>query len=217
MKFIFEIFKIACILLLPFVLLIRGAVYIHDNYALLPWISLLAGVGMASAIIFLYFNLVYGKLSGKLGSWGAIKWKGWLAFLLVVFYAIHGLFFFSGSNLKGKELNSEIMEVHPILRLSVSTLIHLDKDLIITDAQRVPEDYRKMGLKSKTNSLHYKQSNGYTHALDIRTNSRHEFRNKLVKFYFKAMGFNTLRHSGNGTTGDHLHISLKSHDRPYAI
>ncbi|NNE25436.1 MAG: hypothetical protein HKN09_01215 [Saprospiraceae bacterium] len=217
MKFLFEILKFLCILVLPFILLIRGAVYVHDKYDLLPWISLLSGVAMASIVLFLYFNIVYGRLSGKLGSWAAIKKRGFLAFILVLFYAGHGLFYFSGSNFKSKALSSEIREVHPILRLSISTLIHIDKDLIVTDAQRLPEDYRKMGLKSKQNSLHYRQSNGYTHALDIRTNSRHEFRNQLVRFYFKAMGFNTLRHSGSGTTGDHLHVSLKSHDRPYAI
>ena len=217
LRFIIEIFKILCIILLPFVLLIRGAVYVHDNYALLPWLSLLSGIGMASIVLFLYFNFFYGKLAGRASNWGTKKRKGWLAFLMVVFYVAHGIFYFSGSNLKNEGLQSEIKEVHPILRLSVSTLIHLDKDLIVTDAQRLPEDYRSMGLKSKKSSLHYKQSNGYTHALDIRTNSRHEVRNFLVKLYFRAMGFKTLRHAGSGTTGDHLHISLMSHDRPHAI
>jgi len=129
---------------------------------------------------------------------------------------LHGIFYFSGNNLTNKQLKSEILDVHPIVRLSVSTLIHIDKELIITDADRRPEDYRRMGLKTKAHSLHYQQSNGYSHALDIRTRNRNEVHNFLVKNYFRVMGFRTLRHSGSGTTGDHLHISLMSHDRPYA-
>ena len=103
--------------------------------------------------------------------------------------------------------------MHPILRLSVSTLVYIDKDLIITDAKRLPEDYKKMGLREKGHSLHYKQNNGYAHALDLRTNNRSKIRNFLIRSYFRLMGFNTHRHVG---TSDHLHISLMSHDRPYA-
>ena len=131
-------------------------------------------------------------------------------------YSIHGLFYITNKNLSNQGLKSEILDVHPIIRLSVSTLIHLDKNLVITDADRKPEDYRRMGLKTKAHSLHFKQSNGYSHALDIRTRDKSEVHNFMVKSYFRLMGFQTLRHSGSGTTGDHLHISLMSHDRPYA-
>ena len=99
-------------------------------------------------------------------------------------------------------------------RLGVSTVIFLDRDLVVTDADRQPEDYKRMGLKANKRSLHYKQSNGYSHALDIRTNGRGELRNTLLRGYFTLMGFNTLRHGG---TGDHLHISLHSHDSPGAV
>ena len=100
------------------------------------------------------------------------------------------------------------------MRMSVSTILFLDKSLIITDAQRLPEDYKKMGLKTKSRSLHYEQSDGFVHAIDIRTNGRTDIRNFFIKSYFSLMGFNTLRHDG---TGDHLHISLKSFDSPGAI
>ena len=103
--------------------------------------------------------------------------------------------------------------MHPVLRLAVSTLIHLDKEIIITDSDRMPEDYRAMGLKTIKNSLHYRQSTGYSHALDLRTMNRPEWKNILVQNFFRVMGFRTLRHSG---TADHLHVSLLSHDRPHA-
>lgn len=96
----------------------------------------------------------------------------------------------------------------------MSTLVYIDHDLIITDASRTPEDYKKMGLPKKNTSLHYKQaSTNYSHAVDIRTNGRSEVKNFLVKKYFDFLGFRTLRHVG---TGDHLHVSLKSHDFPNA-
>lgn len=104
-------------------------------------------------------------------------------------------------------------QIHPVLRLATSTLIHIDKDLLITDGQRLPEDYKKMGLKSKSQSLHYKQYTGYTHAIDLRTKNRAEWKNQLVRGYFWLMGFRTLRHKG---TTDHLHISLMSHQSPDA-
>ena len=104
-------------------------------------------------------------------------------------------------------------EVHPIIRLATSSLVYLDKDIIVTDAKRSPEDYRRMGLQAKKHSLHYKQQDGYSYALDLRTKGRSEFSNTLTSAYFRAMGFNVLRHGG---TADHLHISLFNPDKPYS-
>ena len=66
-----------------------------------------------------------------------------------LYVVVHGIFYIGGSNLKTENLRSELRKVHPILRLSASTLIHLDKELMITDAKRVPEDYKKMGSSPK--------------------------------------------------------------------
>ncbi|MBT8229384.1 MAG: hypothetical protein KJO50_03930 [Bacteroidia bacterium] len=215
-KILFQIFKFVFILIFPFVLLIRGSVFLHSQYELFPWLCILGGALFTVILLFIYFSFIYGSLSGKFGDSGSVKRRVLIAILIVVLYAFHGLFYIGNKNLKNNSLKSEVLDVHPILRLSVSTLIHLDKDLIITDADRMPEDYRRMGLKSRNHSLHYKQSNGYSHALDIRTNYRNEIRNFLVRAYFQLMGFRTIRHSDSGTTGDHLHVSLMSHDRPYA-
>ena len=215
-KFIYGIFKIIFILVFPFVVLIRGSVFLHTKFALWPWLCILGGTFFTVVLLFIYFSFIYGRLSGKFGNEGTIKRRVLIAFLIVVLYAFHGLFYISNGNLKNQVLRSEVLDVHPILRLSVSTLIHIDKELIITDADRVPEDYKTMGLPSGSHSLHYKQSNGYSHALDIRTNHRYEIRNFLVKGYFMLMGFRTLRHSDSNATADHLHVSLMSHDMPYA-
>ncbi len=211
-SFIWAVFKTLGILILPFVLLIRGAVMIHNLHDLSPWSCILGGALTATIILFIYLTIVYGRFTGSVGSGSSLKRRLGITFIVVIIYAIHGIFFMSASNLKNESLRSEVYTLHPVLRLSLSTLVHIDPQLIITDASRVPEDYRKMGLPSKSSSLHYKQpSSGYVHAVDLRTNGRSFFRNFLVRTYFRIMGFRTLRHVG---TSDHLHVSLKSYDRP---
>jgi len=202
----------AFILVFPFIFLIRFSVYLHVNEKLIPWACIGGGMIFTSLILFFYFTFVYGRFRTS-KSRPNLGRRLFFAFGMVALYCIHGLFYMSGDNMKSAGLKSEIRKVHPILRLSVSTLIHLDKELVITDADRSPEDYKKMGLKSIKHSLHYKQSNGYAHAMDLRTKGRSETRNFLTQSFFKLMGFKTLRHTG---TADHLHVSLLSHDRPYA-
>lgn len=134
-----------------------------------------------------------------------------MVFLLM--YCGYALFYVSGANVKSPAVASEYKSLHPILRLGISTVIFIDPSLLITDADRRPEDYDRMGLKRKLQSLHYRQNNGYVHAVDIRTNDRSSLRNWLLKIYFRSMGFNVLRHGG---TADHLHVSLYSRQSPYA-
>jgi len=211
---IYNLLKLLLLLILPFILLIRGAVFFHNEYALLSSVSLIASGGITTVLLFIYLTFMYGRVTGKIGSSNALKRRSIIALLLVLGYSMYGLFFLSNTNAKSSEVHNEFTNLHPIVRLSVSTILFLDSDLIITDAKRQPEDYKKMGLSTKKRSLHYKQSTGYAHAVDIRTNGRGELRNTLLMWYFKCMGLNTLRHGG---TGDHLHISLKSHDSPRAI
>ena len=213
-RIVYTIVKIIFILTLPFILLIRGAVYVHHEYNPGAYLSLAGGGLLAVIVIIVYLSFVSGYISKKLRVMRSFRRKGAIALLIVAGYSIHGLFFLSSKNIKSPELKKEITDLHPVLRVAVSTIIFIDKDLIITDASRTPEDYKRMGLKSKRNSLHFKQSNGYVHAFDIRVKNRSWLRNGLLQLYFKAMGFNTLRHGG---TGDHLHISLTSRDRPWAI
>ena len=213
-RILFSIFKVIFFLVFPFILLIRGSVYFHSNYEWSPWFSMLGGMGVTALVVLIYIIWIQGKFTGSWGSAESVKYKFLFAIILVLGYATHGLLFLSDANAKSKSVKKEFTSLHPILRLSTSTVLFLDKNLIMTDANRLPEDYRKMGLASKRKSLHYKQTNGFVHAMDIRTNGRSEVRNFFLKMYFKMMGFNVLRHGG---TGDHLHISLKSHDSPRAI
>lgn len=212
MRAIFSfLLKVFLFLTLPFIVLIRGAIHLHEYNQYPPSIALLGGVFLATMVLTIYLVFFSGRLTGEVGS---IRAKLWIALILVIGYGFHGLFFFSDTNSKSPQVQKEFRQLHPILRLSISTLIHLDPTLIITDANRQPEDYRKMGLPSKKHSLHYRQSSGYVHAVDIRTKGRGTIRNLLIRTYFRSMGFNTLRHGG---TADHLHISISSADRPSSI
>lgn len=192
-------------MVLPFILLIRGSIYLYTDKELDPYICLLGGAGFTVFALIIYFSFFYGRLAGRFGSFDSLKRRAVIAFLLVFVYSFHGIFFFSSSNAKSSEIKSELLELHPILRLSLSTLIHLDKNLIVTDAARKISDYDDMGLGRNSRSKHLKQADGYVHAVDLRTNGRSIYRNAMMGLYFRAMGFETLRHIGNT---DHLHVNM---------
>lgn len=213
MGFIYKILRVILVIVLPFFLLIRGSTFVHVNHNLGPWISLGGGAMITAVLLFLYMTFVYKRFTKKFGDSDNLQRRSLFALALVGIYCGYGLFFMSSENVKNPALKQEISDMHPLLRMGVSTFILVDKKMIITDASRVPEDYRKMGLKTARNSLHYKQKDGYAYAIDLRTNGRNEFRNSMMKLYFQLLGFQTLRHIG---TGDHLHISLKCHYVPGA-
>ena len=91
------------------------------------------------------------------------------------------------------------------MRVALSTFILADDDLVITDVARTPADYVAMGLPVRDASHHYRQRDGYVHAIDLRTIGRPQWRNWITQQYFRTMGFRTLRHVG---TADHLHVGL---------
>ncbi|WNJ19515.1 hypothetical protein [Pontibacter sp. G13] len=214
-KFISLIFQLTLMLVLPFWLLIRGSVLLYAHY---EWHFSLALVLMFALVFFIllvYVAMVYDWLIGpNKMTRTSIKFKAFIVLLLMGVYLGNTLINLSGKNAKTEEVRSEYTSLHPYLRIATGTLMWLDQDLLVTDMARGQEDYGKMGLSSKKHSLHYPQSDGWVHAMDLRTNGRSEFRNNLLKAYFSLMGFNTLRHVG---TADHLHVSLVSLDRPGAI
>ena len=205
-RLLIRIFKWLFVLILPFIALIRGAVYFHTNYNYGPWISLAGGIGITILILIIYMTVIHGMFSASLGSVRAFKTRMYIAALMLFGYCIHALFFISTNNVKNSALKSELRQLHPIVRVAVSTIIMIDKDLVITDAARKRSDYERMGLPVNERSLHYPQKDGYAYAIDLRTRERSHARNVLLQYYFRMMGFKTLKHSG---TAPHLHISLK--------
>lgn len=204
--FLYQVCKYVFVLIFPFILLIRGSVYLHHEYNLVPYACVLGGVILTAVLLFIYLTFFFESFTGKYGSSSAFKRRVFISFFVVSVYVIHGVLFFNTSNFKTAAIKEEVTDLHPILRLSLSTLIHLDKDLVVTDASRKSSDYSSWGMKENKSSLHYKQSDGYVYAVDIRTKNRSEFKNTALALYFWMMGFDTLRHYG---TADHLHIGLK--------
>ena len=218
-KFIFRplsfLLQLVLMLGLPFVIMLKGSVYLYEHQGW-PWLAAMALMFVIDFLLLLiYVAMAYDSLRGpgKMTR-SSIKFKSFLVFTFMSVFLGFGLFYLSGAYAKGAEVKSEYISLHPLLRISVGTVVMLDSKLLVTDMARGSEDYAKMGLKSKKHSLHYKQSDGFVHALDLRTKGRPEWRNNLLKTYFNLMGFNTLRHVGNA---DHLHVSLYSKDRPTAI
>lgn len=214
-KLLFQLLKLLALIVIPFVSLVRGSVYFYVEFQLNGYLALLIGFVMTLAILMAYFVWIYGTMFGfKSLNKKKFKIKMIVASTLLIGYCSYTLFILSERNAKSSEVKSEFVSLHPLVRLGLGTILLADKSMIITDMSRVKEDYKKMGLNTLNNSLHYEQSDGYVHAVDLRTNDRSEFRNWLLKSYFWTMGFHTLRHVG---TADHLHISLPIHENPDAL
>ncbi len=204
-----KLLGLLALLALPFILLIRVAVWFHEQYHVFAWMSIIFGALFTAAVLFLYVSYLQHHLIKKTFTPKILQRNYAVALAIVMIYCANGVWSISAANVKETAVKAEFRSLHPILRLSISTLVLLEKDLILTDAERKPEDYQQLGLGSKRHSLHYKQSSGYAHAVDIRTKGHGWMRNKLIQSYFQLMGFNTLMHKG---TAEHLHVSLSSVD-----
>jgi hypothetical protein len=166
------------------------------------WLALLAGVLASAALVTLYGVRLAGRVKGGVPV-RAVAMR--FAVPLVTFYAVYCLVYLSSTNVKEPAERAYYRSVHPLLRVALATVVLADRDVVVTDLQRRPADYARMGLRSADESLHYRQRDGYVHAVDLRTAGRGWVRNTLVALYFRAMGFRTLRHVG---TADHLHVAL---------
>ena len=189
--------------LLPFFLLIRGGVFAYQEWGLGTWPALLAATG-ATALLLALYAWAAGR---RVGAGKAVrKAVGRAASLTALAAVVYALVYVGGANVKSPEVQAEYTSLHPLLRLAASAVILADPASVVTDAGRTPDFYRRMGLPPNEASLHFRQDDGFVHALDLRTKGRPEWRNKAVELAFWALGFHSLRHTG---TADHLHVSLR--------
>ena len=191
------------LLTLPFFALVRVGVFAYQQYQLATWPALGAGVAATALLLLVYAWAVGRKLGAgkgvrKLLSRGAVG--------VCIAYTAYALLYVASSNVKTEELRSEYSALHPLLRVASSTITLVDRDAVITDLSRTAEDYFLMGLSVNEASLHFRQPDGFVHALDLRTIGRAEWKNRAVELYYWAMGFHSRRHVG---TADHLHVSLR--------
>lgn len=194
--------QVAVIVAVPFVVLIRGAVWLYQDHGVASWLALLTSGAATLALLTAYGVAISRRFTGR-ARWDFVA--KWVALPLVVGYCGYALLYLSRVNAKDDAIRSVYTATHPLLRVALSTLILADRRAVITDLARTPDDYPAMGLPVNQRSLHYVQPDGWVHAVDLR--SRGPIRNLLVQGYFRAMGFETLRHVG---TADHLHVFLRA-------
>jgi hypothetical protein len=203
---IYKILLLAISLIIPFIVLIRVSVAMYVNYQLNGWIALLAGVA-ATIFLLIGYALFFAFQYGQKVSLHKYLRRGIVG--LVVAYTLYGLLYFSGVHAKTEQIKSYYHSLHPIMRVALATTTLANSDLLITDIQREPSDYTQMGLAQNPRSLHYIQSDGYVHAVDLRTKGRWAWENWLTQITFDIAGLETIRHVG---TADHLHVYLPLND-----
>jgi len=188
---------------LPFFALVRVSVSLYAGYGAPVWLALAGGVACALLVVTAYAAWLSQRLTGR-ASVLALGRR--VALPLVLAYCGYALLYLSSGHAKSPLVRAYYTSLHPLLRVALSTWILVDRDIVITDLARGPENYAAMGLSANDGSLHYRQHDGYTHAADLRTVGRGAVQNRLVQLYFWSMGFGTLRHAG---TADHLHVELR--------
>ncbi len=194
----------ALLAVLPFILLVRGGVFAYQQWGLGAWSSLAVSAAATALLLAFYAWAV----SRRLGAGKRLrKFMTRVAALAAAAFVLYSLVVIAGGNVKSEEVRAEYSRLHPLLRMAVSVFVLADADAVITDAARTPEFYARAGLPANESSLHFRQDDGFVHALDLRTIARPEWRNLAAELAFRSMGFHTLRHVG---TADHLHVSLRS-------
>jgi hypothetical protein len=194
--------KTVLVAVLPFFALVRAAVFLYEREGWPTALALAGGAVCTVAVVTAYGAWVWHRLTGHVRL-ALVAQRVALPF--VVAYCLYTLVYLSSANAKSEQVRAYYASLHPLLRVGLSTLIVFDREAVITDLARRPEDYPAMGLPINDGTLHYVQRDGYAHAADLRTAGRGFIRNRLVQLYLWSMGFSTLRHVG---TADHLHVEL---------
>lgn len=193
---------LALAVLMPFGVLLRGSTWLYLSGRASTWPALAGGALVALLAVSLAGAAIAKRFTGR----ARLRFVTmWFALPLVVLYVGQALVFVSAANTKTDEVRSTYTSLHPLLRLAAATLVLADGDVVVTDMAREPADYAAMGLPTADWSMHYRQADGWVHAMDLRTIGRGRARNALTGLYFRALGFRVLRHVG---TADHLHVSL---------
>jgi hypothetical protein len=195
-------FMVVSLVIAPFFILIRTAVYLNLDQQWNEWLSLLGGMGATTLFLSLLFFFVFRKVKHK-----KVMAKLTLSSVsfLVGGFIIYGLLYLNSVNAKTEAIQEVYSTLHPILRVAVASTTLAEQDLVITDIKRTQEDYIAMGLTPHQSSMHYVQPTGFVHAIDLRTIGHSELRNTTLEWGLKLMGFQTIRHVG---TADHLHVAL---------
>jgi hypothetical protein len=195
--------KALLLAVLPFCTLVWVSVFLYTRRDFAVWAALAGGVGSTLFVVTAYAAWLSRGLTGRAPVLALARS---IALPLVLAYAGYALLYVSSGHAKSEQVRGYYRSLHPLLRVALSTWMLVDREIVITDLVRRPEDYVAMRLPAYDGSLHYLQADGYAHAADLRTLGRSALWNGAVRLYFWSMGFGTLRHVG---TADHLHVELR--------
>jgi hypothetical protein len=167
----------------------------------------MATIACSAIVVLIALSLLVVALSaplaGKRARFSAVA--RWVALPAVLLWVAYSLFYLSQANAKTAGVRDAYTSLHPVLRLAVASAIVADGDLVVTDARRSADDYRRMKLPVFERTLHYPQADSWVHAIDVRTIGHNPIRNVALGWYFRVVGLRVVRHVG---TADHLHIEL---------
>ena len=193
--------KALAIVALPFLVYVRVSVYLY-LHGMHPWAAILLSALITCGIVSGLVVLIAHRFRRRARVPTVVKWA---AVPMAFIWCVYAAFYLSRVNVKSDDVQAYYSALNPILRVALSTIVLVDPDLVVTDMGRVRADYRRMGLPVNERTKHYRQPDGWVHAVDLRTRGRGVIRNRVVQLYFWSMGFSTLRHVG---TADHLHVQL---------
>src|SRR5439155_21919269 len=129
--------------LLPFLVLVKVAVFLYTREGCATMLALAGGTACTAAVVTAYAALVWHRVTGRVRL--ALVARR-LALPLVVAYCGYALIYLSSANAKSDRVRAYYASLHPLLRVALSTLILADRELVITDLARGPNDYATMGL-----------------------------------------------------------------------
>ncbi len=109
--------------MLPLVVLVWGAVWLHESYGWWSWLALAGGIFASALVLLIYAVVARGYVTGRIGDFRTLKRSYWVALILVVVYCLPVVSYLSASNAKYEEVRQEFTRLHPILRIGISTLL----------------------------------------------------------------------------------------------
>jgi hypothetical protein len=193
--------KILAVALLPAVFVRSAVEFYRAGYG--TTLTIICAAIVVLIVLSLLVVALSGHVVAKRARFGVIL--RWVALPAVVLWSAYSLFYLSQANAKTPGVRAAYTSLHPVLRLAVSSAIVADGDLVVTDARRTADDYRRMKLPVFERTMHYPQPDSWVHAIDVRTIGHNDVRNFALGWYFRAVGLRVVRHVG---TADHLHVEL---------
>src|SRR6266567_1182326 len=124
--------RLVAVVVLPFVVLVRGAVFFYEHGNVPSWLALSVSALLTIGLVTLYAASLLRRFTGRPPVLLLAKW---VALPLVVSYCGFSLLYLSRVNAK-PEVRDYYGSVHPLLRLALSTWILVDDKLVVTDMCR---------------------------------------------------------------------------------